>query len=46
MPFIVIPVALVIGAALGAVGATALILKDHKDGPQNRYDKQREEQKK
>ena len=46
MPFIVVPLLLAVGAALGAVGATAFILTDHKDGAQARYDKQRDEQKK
>ena len=46
MPFIVIPFAVLIGAAIGAVGTTAFILKDHRDGLQGRYDHQREEQKK
>jgi len=46
MPIIVVPLLLAIGAALGAVGATALILTEHKDGAQDRYDKQRDEQKK
>ena len=39
----VIPVAL-LAAAMGAITATAIILTDHKDGPQIRYDRQRKEQ--
>lgn len=48
MPLIAIPFVLLIGSAIGAVGATALFLSKHRDGEdlQARYDKQRDEQKK